>query len=188
MNVSKMIVLGALDMLGEASGYDVLQELKRKMVDKWLDVNTGSIYYAIKKLVKTGEIEALRIERDGDYPEKTIYTITESGQALFDELQAEAFRGLFPQFYGFKLALKFNRRRTIDEIRQLADEALARIDKQLAAMDGYLSTLDAQSWQHEFDGFFIEHDRRLFLQERQWIVEAVEWAASAEFQHNQRTS
>lgn len=187
MNVSKMIVLGALEILDEASGYDVMQELKRKMVHRWLDVNTGSIYYALKQLLKSGAIVEVRVEREGDYPEKTIYALTDIGRNQFDELQAEAFKGLFPHFYGFKLALKFNQRRSGAEIAQLADEAIGRIDKTLAAMDAYLTTLDEAAWQYEFDGFFIEHDRRLYKEEKQWIIEAVAWANSAEFQKNQGT-
>lgn len=186
MNVSKLIVLGSLDQLGKGSGYDVIQDLKQKMIHKWLDVNTGSTYYTIKQLSKDGHIQSEGQAQQGEYPTKTLYSVTKSGQQLFDTYQAEAFKGLFPHFYGFKLALKFNSRRSPEEIEQFAHEAYARIDDTLAAMDNYLGSVEQDSWQHEFDGFFIEHDRRLYLEERKWIEAAVEWVKTSKFQHNQR--
>jgi hypothetical protein len=49
-------------------------------------------------------------------------------------MQAQAFLGLYPDYFGFKLALKFNVRRSAEEIADFADQAIhnalkATIDK-----------------------------------------------------------
>jgi DNA-binding PadR family transcriptional regulator len=173
MNIPQFVVLGALEQIGHGSGYDVLQDLNRKMIDRWIDIKTGSIYHAIKHLHKTGAIREVEQTRTGGFPTKTIYAPTDAGRAHFDSLQEEAFLGLFPQFYGFKLALKFNTRRSAAEIIHFAELAIARIDGQLTAMDRYLRSLDAASPQYAYDAFFIEHDRRLYAAEKAWIQEVV---------------
>lgn len=173
MNVSKFLVLGTLGLNGESSGYDVVQYLRDTRVERWTDVKIGSIYYAVGKLREDGYIEEVRKERQGKQPEKTIYRITPEGEERFKSMQEEAFRGLYPHFYGFKLALKFNVHRSAEEIKPFAEEAINRIGEQLEAMDAYLDSL-SDSERRRRDAFFIAHDRRLFEAERDWIRDAVE--------------
>jgi DNA-binding PadR family transcriptional regulator len=173
MNVSKFLVLGTLGLQGESSGYDVVQFLRKTRVERWTDVKIGSIYYAIGKLQENGAIEEVRKERQGKQPEKTIYRITSEGEDRFKSMQEEAFQGLYPHFYGFKLALKFNVHRTADEIASFAETAIEQIDEYVEAMDSYLHSLD-DAQRRERDAFFIDHDRRLFRAERDWIQDAVE--------------
>jgi len=174
MNIAKFVVFGALEHLGSASGYDIMQELDKQMVQKWTDIKSGSIYYALKQLRKEGAIKEVGQTKDGSFPTKTIFQVTDKGKDLFDALQEQAFLGLFPHFYGFKIALKFNTRRSNQEIKQFAERAIAVIDRQLAARDVYLDTIDESSRQYKTDMFYIEHDRRLYQVEKEWIQEAVE--------------
>ena len=174
MNISKFVVLGTLDIIGIASGYDILRELERKMITRWTNVKKGSIYNALKSLRKDGGIREVERVKKGAFPTMTLYEITDSGRNAFDKMQEEAFLGIYPLFLGFKLALKFNKRRTNDEIRIYAEKAIAAIDGMLKGMDAYLNTLPNKSHQREYDGFFIEHDRMLYLEEKRWIGMAVE--------------
>lgn len=173
MNLAKMVVLGALDNLGRCSGYDIIQELNRKKIDRWTDVKKGSIYHALRQLRKEGAIREVERTRVGRYPDKTIFEITAKGRELFDDLQEQAFLGMFPNFHGFKIALKFNTRRTAKEIKGFAERAIDAIDQQFKAMDDYLDSLDKSSTLYKTDSFFIEHERMLFGAEKEWIQEAV---------------
>ena len=173
MQLAKMVVLGTLERLGNASGYDIFQYLGQNMIDKWTDIQKPSVYHALRQLEKEAAIKPVEQTRDGRYPEKIIYRITSEGQHVFDKLQEQAFLGIFPRFFGFKIALKFNTRRSAEEIGEYAKQAIIVIDKYLAAMDAYLAKLDKESGQYRFDSFFIDHDRRLFLEEKKWISDAV---------------
>ncbi len=184
MNVAQLVVLGALEQLGRAGGYDIVQELDRKMIHKWLDLKPGSIYHALRQLEKEDAIKFVDQTRRGLYPTKTIFEITDFGRERFDTLQEEAFLGVFPQFYGFKIALKFNTRRTGREIWRFANRAVEAIDAHLVTMDEYLGTLDPSSRRHEEDAFFIEHDRRLYQAEKAWIQEAARRAKWLENEQN----
>ena len=170
MNLPKFLVLGALDSLKEGSGYDVKSELNKKQVENWTDIKSGSIYFAIKKLEADNMIKEIRKERDKNFPVKIIYSITEEGKKLFDKLQEEAFLGLYPQFYGFKLALKFNSRKTNTEIIEFGKMAVSRIDSIIKKMNSYNSESDNLIFS---DDFFIEHDILLYEQEKFWINKVI---------------
>ena len=174
MNISRFVVLGALEALQTASGYDIIRFLDKKMIDRWTNVKKGSIYNAIKSLENEGEIRKVSRVKTGAYPTMTLYEITVRGRASFDNMQEEAFRGLYPSFFGFKLALKFNKRRTGDEVRHYAAMAIDGIEKTVSGMDAYLDTLPEASDQKRSDAFFIEHDRMLLLEEKRWIQMVLE--------------
>ena len=173
MNIAKMVVLGALENLGRGSGYDIMQELNRKKIDRWADVKKGSIYHALRQLKKEGAISEVEHIKVGRYPDKTIFQITIKGKELFDNLQEQSFMGLFPNFYGFKIALKFNTRRSAEEIKKYAERAIDVIDQQFAAMDDHLNSLDKSSMLYRTDSFFIRHEKMLFGAEKEWIQDAV---------------
>ena len=174
MNISRFVVLGALEALDTASGYDIIRFLEKKMIDRWTNVKKGSIYNAIKSLDNEGKIRRVSRVKTGAYPTMTLYEITVQGRESFDKMQEEAFRGLYPSFFGFKLALKFNKRRTGEEVRHYAALAIDGIEKTLSGMAVYLETLPEASVQKRSDAFFIEHDRMLLLEEKRWIQMVLE--------------
>lgn len=168
------MVLGALEILGEGSGYDVLGELERKQIDKWTDIKLGSIYFAVKQLKKEAMITEVRQEQEGAFPVKSIYKVTSKGQRYFDTLQEEAFDGLYPYFYGFKAALKLNVRRSGAEIVQYARQAILKIEKILLEYKLYLESVRQDAARYENDAFFMRHDILLYKQERLWLQEVID--------------
>lgn len=179
MNQAKYLILGVLDSLSQGSGYDIQLELKKLQISKWTSLTNGSLYFALKQLLKDGHIRDLGKARQGLYPEKNIFGVTESGQDYFDALQREAFGELFPDFFGFKLALKLNLRRTDGEIANFAHKAIARIDGMIDQMDSYISEHPGGTSLRARDEFFIRHDRYLYLAERAWLSEVLERYANA---------
>lgn len=173
MNVAKFVVLGTLDLLSPASGYDIIRELDRKMISRWTNVKKGSIYHALKALNKEGFIKETERLKHGLYPTSTLYGITDAGRREFDRMQDSAFLGLYPYYFGFKLALKFNVRRSAQEIAEYARKATEVVDANLAGMDAYLNSLPESDPRRESDAFFIEHDKMLLRQEKKWIQMAV---------------
>jgi DNA-binding PadR family transcriptional regulator len=173
MNVTKFVVLGALELIKKGSGYDIITELENKKISNWTEVKKGSIYHALKTLQAEDAIKEVTKMKTGLYPEKTIFKITDRGKSIFDKYQAEAFLGLYPKFYGFKLALKFNKRRSSEEIKQFGEKALHAINEKLDLMDMYLNSPALPKSVKESDGFFIEHERMLFKAEREWINMAI---------------
>lgn len=174
MNITKFVVLGTLDKLSPASGYDIIRELDKKMISRWTNIKKGSIYHALKVLNKGGEIRETKRVKQGLFPTMTLYDITDEGRNEFDRMQAEAFEGLYPYYFGFKLALKFNVRRSAADIAEFAKKAIEVIDAQFTGMNAYLASLPPSDPRRESDAFFIEHDKMLLRAEKQWIKMAVD--------------
>lgn len=174
MNVAKFLVLGTLDQMVSASGYEIIRELDKKMVSHWTNVKKGSIYHALKALKKDEHIQETEKVKQGAFPTMTLFKITKTGQNLFDKMQGEAFLGLYPYYFGFKLALKFNTRLQADQIRKYADKANKIIDANIAGMDAYIASIPKSDPRLDNYPFFIEHDKMLFKQEKKWIQMAME--------------
>ena len=173
MNVAKFLVLGTLDQKVSASGYEIIRELDKKMVTHWTNVKNGSIYHALKALTKDEYIQETEKLKKGAFPTMTLYKINKIGQNLFDTMQKEAFLGLYPYFFGFKLALKFNSRLQTDQIQKYGDKAIEIIDANIAGMNAYISSLPKSDPRLDSYPFFIEHDMMLFKQEKKWIQMAM---------------
>ncbi len=72
--------------------YGITKILKRSNISKWFPMALPSIYPTIKKMLKKGLITGT-ITKNGNMPQKTIYTLSESGkkqsaESLFQFLQS----------------------------------------------------------------------------------------------------
>ncbi|MFD2672966.1 PadR family transcriptional regulator [Marinicrinis sediminis] len=186
MNIPHFVILGSLDQMGQGSGYDIMQWLERKKVNMWIGVKTGSVYHAIKQLEQKEFIRAVKTTREGFYPAKTILETTESGKQYFDLLQEEAFAGIYPNFYGFKLALKFNSRRTNEDIQQFAKTAISKIDRITDQMNHHLAQFEDHSEDYQYDAIFIQHEKLLFEAEKTWISQIIKRLDQVQSFHNRK--
>ncbi|MCP1528798.1 PadR family transcriptional regulator [Bacillus pumilus] len=76
--MTDLYILGLISMKS-MSGYDVEQNLKNTMVDRWGGILVGSIYYALNKLEKGNYIKVCETRTVGKKSTK-IYKITELGK------------------------------------------------------------------------------------------------------------
>ena len=51
-----LLLLGVVGILGPVNGYQIRRELLSWQVDKWANVNPGSIYHALGKLSDSGDL------------------------------------------------------------------------------------------------------------------------------------
>lgn len=135
MKLSDYLVLGTIEQCGPSSGYDIVQELQNREVESWTDLKIGSVYHAISKLERDAFIVSQEVTKDGHRPAKTIYEITKKGQSYFDQLQEEAFNGLYPNLYGMLLGLVFNLRRPVNEIEAFASKALSNLKDKMRSIE-----------------------------------------------------
>lgn len=79
-----LIILGHL-LHGEQSAYDMVKEFETWNITNWIKISNASIYKKIIKLCKDGYLNS-RTVREGEMPEKTVYSINEKGHKYFHEL------------------------------------------------------------------------------------------------------
>ena len=77
---TRLIVLGAVYQFQPVHGYFLRRELSTWHVDEWANTQPGSVYNALKTLVKDGYIVENGTESDGKYPARTTYSISPTGQ------------------------------------------------------------------------------------------------------------
>ena len=56
-------------------------------IDEWTDFTVGAVYAVLKRLTADGLIQSLRTEREGSYPERHVYAITETGEVALAALR-----------------------------------------------------------------------------------------------------
>lgn len=137
------------------------------MVDCYLDVEVGTLYYAIRQLEKSGAIVAVAQERVARGGMRTIYRITSEGRAEFQEGYYRQFEEDGPvsqTLYGALLFLHcVDRAKVAEAVRaRIArlDELIAKLAPIHAEMAPALTTGGEQLFRH------IELQRKL---DRDWL-------------------
>ncbi|HYE52735.1 MAG TPA: PadR family transcriptional regulator [Azospirillaceae bacterium] len=85
-----LIILGVLHR-GDFHPYEIRRRIQAGMVDRLMELDTGTLYYAVKQLAKDGCIEVRGEERVARGGSRTIYGLTDRGRARFRELMLERF-------------------------------------------------------------------------------------------------
>lgn len=82
-----LIILGYLKNK-EKSAYEMVKEFEKWNMNKWLKISNPSIYKNIIKLCDNGYLNS-RVVKEGEMPEKTLYSMNEKGNLYFNELMEE---------------------------------------------------------------------------------------------------
>jgi DNA-binding PadR family transcriptional regulator len=90
MSATRLLVLGAIRILGPVHGYEVRRELVSWRIEETTNVKPGSVYGAIRTLEKDGCIAVHSHDRGDRRPDRTTYVITGEGEKEFQLLLREA--------------------------------------------------------------------------------------------------
>ena len=88
---AEFFILGALHR-GDLHPYEIKRRLNNALVECYTEVDVGTLYYAVRQLVSSGDItpkESQKVSRGG---ERTIYRITAQGRKRFQQLLLERFQ------------------------------------------------------------------------------------------------
>lgn len=80
----QLYILGILMRYGPKHGYSIKQIVSDNIAD-FAKIKLPTIYYHLDKLAQKGYINYV-VEKDGNRPEKTVYSITDSGVTYFNSL------------------------------------------------------------------------------------------------------
>jgi DNA-binding PadR family transcriptional regulator len=106
---ARLLILGVLHR-GDFHPYEIKRRLKAAMVECYIEVDVGTLYYAVRQLEKDRLISAVAQERVARGGMRTIYSITPEGRAeflkgLYRQLEAEG--PVSQTLYGALLFLHF---------------------------------------------------------------------------------
>jgi DNA-binding PadR family transcriptional regulator len=130
---AKLLILGVLHR-GNFHPYEIKRRLERAMVECYIDVDVGTLYYAIRQLEKEGLIAAVSRQRVARGGMRTIYRITAKGKAGFRELLHRQFEAEGPVSQTLYGALLFLHLGDPGVIEQLVRKRIASLDERIAKL------------------------------------------------------
>jgi DNA-binding PadR family transcriptional regulator len=166
VNPTRLFVLSALARRGAMYGHQIRRDARVDRAELWSDVRPGSLYGALHRLEGEGLVQALRTEREGNLPARTVYEITAEGRRELHALQAEAFEEVRFRPDPVDLALatasdldESTLRGHLDDRRQVLAARLSRLDH-----------LHDRTWpdQTVADDLVAEHARLRLRAELEW--------------------
>jgi DNA-binding PadR family transcriptional regulator len=75
----QLVILGILSEQPR-HGYELRQEVERRLYATFINLSGGSLYYNLGQLERAGYVEKARIEQKGRYPTRQVYQITPTGR------------------------------------------------------------------------------------------------------------
>ena len=94
MNLTRLMALGTLARYGPQHGHQIRRVADVTNVGEWGGVSVGALYRELRTMESEGLVEALRTEKVGRRPERTVYEITDRGQLELGVLREQAIRPL----------------------------------------------------------------------------------------------
>jgi DNA-binding PadR family transcriptional regulator len=96
VNLTRLIILGLLAERGPSHGHQLRRDAELAEVERWGGVSVGSLHRELRAMESTGLVEAVRTEKIGRWPERTLYGITEEGRLELTVLRQQAVSHLDP--------------------------------------------------------------------------------------------
>jgi DNA-binding PadR family transcriptional regulator len=132
MSSIRLYILGVLADEGEMHGHQLRQLADKEYVTLWTDISVGALYGALKRMAREGLIEESRTEREGGYPERQIWRITNAGRTALDRLREEGLGEIVFRPDPFDLAMSRLDRDRLDAFPAVLEHRLQRLRAMLA--------------------------------------------------------
>jgi DNA-binding PadR family transcriptional regulator len=151
-----LFILGSLVERGPMHGHAIRMLAEEEHIDQWADFGAGAIYGAIKRLAADGLIAELRVEREGNYPERQVYDVTAEGRQNLDELRRHELDTIVYRPDPVDLALARLDPDALDELEGTVRTRLAELRSRLQESEvhviriaHYLTLMEQQVMRHK---------------------------------------
>jgi DNA-binding PadR family transcriptional regulator len=94
MNLTRLMVLGTLADHGPRHGHEIRRIAEVTNVGEWGGVSVGALYRELRTMEAEALVEAVRTEKVGRRPARTVYAITSEGQLELTMLRERAVRSV----------------------------------------------------------------------------------------------
>ena len=173
------VMVLALLREGDMHPYEMVRLMRSRRDERLLSITNGTLYHTVGRLQREGLIDEVGIDRDGNRPERTTYTLTDAGtDALVDWLRRELSVIDRPAEFRIALAEAHNLERA-DVIECLRSRRDALDEGHVAHRDGLV---DARA-RAVPEQVLVEFDRQEVLlgAELRWLDSLLERLESEEF-------
>jgi len=137
----RLYILDALVAEGPMHGHQLRLLAEKEHVQEWTDISVGALYGALKRMAAEGLIEEVRAEREGAYPERQIYAITDEGRISLGVTKLNALRDIVIRPDPFDLAMSRLDRSKLDSLDELLSARISHLQATLAETDAHLASI-----------------------------------------------
>lgn len=166
MSSIRLFILGTLAERGAMHGHQLRLLAEEEHVHLWTDITVGAVYGAIKRLATEQLIESVRVEREGSYPERHVYAITDAGRDTLRILRSKGLNEIVMRPDPFDLAMT---RLDHDKLDDLPANIAARL-VQLTAMHA-----DAQAQRARADPYVTVSERFVLSHRAARLAAEISW-------------
>jgi DNA-binding PadR family transcriptional regulator len=158
--VSNLLALAVLSLLNgrPMHPYEMLGVMRQRELTNVMKVNQSSLYSVIEALQREGLILPAETQREGRYPERTIYATTEAGGAELIDWLRSLIRQPTVEYTAFATGLAFLGNLPPEEVLTLLEEHIRHLQEEISTTKATLQR-----------GAQLDVDR-LFLIEDQYAV------------------
>lgn len=155
LSKSATMIMGLINT-SPLNAYEIVKQLQWMNVKHWYNIANSTVYATIKTVEKKGYISGT-IEKEGNMPDKTIYTLTDSGRV---ELMNTLRHSIVTFDYDaniFSIAAFFIDFFEVAEQKQL-------LEKRLDTLQKYLQGIECQvtkSWENQVTPFHVANVNRM---------------------------
>ena len=152
--------------------YDMALTMRQRRQEDSIKLRYGSLYTVIEALVREGYIVAKETTRAGNRPERTIYMLTDAGQAEMHKWLSELLSTPTLEFVQFKAALSLVFYVAPDEVTTLLRERVGFLIVAIQNLKAEIADQLAGGVQPIFT-IKTEYQMTLLEAERKWVEELI---------------
>ncbi|GAA4267480.1 PadR family transcriptional regulator [Frondihabitans peucedani] len=167
MSSIRFFVLDAFARYGEMHGHQLRLQAEQERVHLWTDISVGALYGALKRLAADGLLTEVRVEREGNFPERQVYAITEAGRDALRELHQATLAAVVHRPDPFDLAFARLDPDRLDDLPRTIQERLSTLERML---DETVANNDrARQWLTIGEELVITHGEHRLRSEIDWL-------------------
>lgn len=164
------LALSILELLNERPmhPYELASTMRDRHHDEFVRLNFGSLYHTVDMLERNGWIVPSEREKEGNRPERTVYTLSGSGREVLLQVVGDIIAEPRREYLNFSAGLMFMHnlrpKTAVQLLEQRAQALQEKITKLSRILDELLATGHQRLWLIE-----LEHKIALLEAERRWV-------------------
>jgi DNA-binding PadR family transcriptional regulator len=131
--LSNLLALAVLSLLTERAmhPYEISSVMKQREISTVIKLNYSSLYSVMETLQREGLIVPVETQREGRYPERTVYTTTEAGRTELLDWLRSLLRQPMTEYSQFAAGLAFLGNLSPTEVVALLEEHIRHLERQM---------------------------------------------------------
>lgn len=137
------LALAVLALLSErpAHPYEMSLTMKNRNWHTSIKLNYGSLYTVIESLQKRGYVQVQETIREGNRPERTVYSLTDAGQIELSKWLSDILRSPQKEYLNFEAGLTLMLHLPLETVSKLLTERISHLESEIDNLKTQLQVL-----------------------------------------------